>query len=98
MTVNARRKQSGYLLEIPLIMAIVGMALAIVVPKLPGLPGKVLVAAGALVWIGGLFYMIVMPGWQPGNAPRLRRPWSLLVFLGLALLIGLAAGAMIFGG
>lgn len=75
-----RRKQSGYLMEIPLLMAGVGLLLAVLVPRLPGILGKTLVCLGAVVWIGGLFYMLVMPGWQGGATPRLRRPWNLVVF------------------
>jgi len=77
--------------EIPLIMGAVGILLAIMVPKLPGMAGKVLVVVGALVWIVGFYYLIVVPGWQPGNSSRFHRPWNLIVFLGIAVTLSLAA-------
>jgi len=87
----SRRNQSGYLVEIPLLMVGVGILLAILVPGLPVMLGKVLVSVGAIVWIGGLFYMLVVPGWHAGSTPRLRKPWNLIVFLALSATICLAA-------
>jgi hypothetical protein len=82
-----RRKQSGYLMEIPLLMAGVGLLLAVLVPRLPGILGKALVCLGAVVWIGGLFYMLVLPGWLGGATPRLRGPWKLVVFIAVSVTI-----------
>ena len=89
------RPRSGYLLEIPLIVFFVGIMLAILLPRLPLLAGKFFVVAGAVVWIAGAFYMIVIPGWQPGNPRRLQPPWSYLVFLAVALLISFVAIAFV---
>ena len=89
-----KRAQSGYMIEIPLIVAVVAVLGSIILPNLPPLGQKVAVVLGALVFIAGAFYMIVVPGWQPG-AQRLRPPWSLLVFALVALLIAFVAGAFV---
>lgn len=82
-----KRGQSGYLLEVPLIVMAVAVALTVLLPILPKVAGKILAVAGSVAIIGGLYYVIVIPGWQPGDASRLRWPWSLLVFLTIASLI-----------
>lgn len=94
---NSKRSQSGYLMEIPLIMAAVSVLLAIAIPNLPSALGKGLLVVGTLVWIGGLYYMIVIPGWQPGNRSSLRRVWKLSLFLVLAGLLSFAVGAYVLG-
>lgn len=94
---NSRRSQSGYLMEIPLIMAAVGVLLAIAIPHFPIALGKGLLVLGALVWIGGLYYMIVIPGWQPGRRSYGGRAWRLGLFLLLAGLLSFAAGAYVLG-
>lgn len=85
-----KRDQSGYLLEVPLIVMAVAVVLAVLLPMVPKVVGKVLAVAGSTAIIGGLYYMIVIPGWQPRDASRLRWPWNLLVFLAIAFLIILA--------
>jgi hypothetical protein len=92
---RSKHWQSGYLYEIPLILMAVAVLLAILLPTLPKVAGKVLALAGAVVIIGGLYYMIVIAGWQPGDTSRLRWPWSLVVFLAIALLVVLAAGVYV---
>src|SRR5687767_6192196 len=94
---NLKRLQSGYMLEIPLIMAAVAVVLAIALPRMPLVLGKVLLVVGTLVWIGGLYYMIVIPGWQPGNTSQMRRAWRWTWFLLLAGLLGFIAGAYVLG-
>ena len=97
---NLKRRQSGYMIEVPLILLAVAVLVSIAVPRLPVVLGKVLVVVGALVWIGGLYYMIVVPGWQPGNPPpsRWRRLWKLLVFIGIAGFLIVGAGAYVVRG
>lgn len=92
----ARRSQSGYLLEIPLIMAVVGVLLALALPHLSIALRKGLLVLGALVWLGGLYYMIVIPGWQPGRRSG-GRAWRLGLFLLVAGLSSLAVGAYVLG-
>lgn len=92
---HARRSQSGYLLEIPLIMAVVGVLLAVAIPHLSSALRKGLLVLGALVWIGGLYYMIVIPGWQPGRRSYGGRAWRLGLFLLLAGLFSFAVGAYV---
>lgn len=89
-----RRAQRGYMIEIPIIVVVIGVLVTIILPKLPPLGQKVAVVLGALVFIAGAYYMIVIPGWQP-DAKRLRWPWNLVVFIPVALLIALLAGAFV---
>ncbi|MCX7258513.1 MAG: hypothetical protein NTZ64_17850 [Polaromonas sp.] len=91
---QAKRSQSGYLMEIPLIMAVVGVLLAVAIPHLSSALRKGLLVLGTLVWIGGLYYMIVIPGWQPGRRSG-GRAWRLGLFLLLAGLFSLAVGAYV---
>jgi hypothetical protein len=92
---KSRRKLTGYMIEIPIIVVVIGVLLSVILPKLPPLGQKITVVLGALVFIAGAYYMIVIPGWQP-EAKRLRPPWSLLVFALVALLIAFVAGAFVF--
>jgi hypothetical protein len=91
-----KNKQSGYLLEIPIIMLAVGMLLTFLLPVLPDIIRKIVVIISALVWIAGSYYMIVTPGWQPGNNSRLRYPWSLVVFIIFAALLAFTTAAYVF--
>ena len=94
-TKTTHQRQEGYLMEIPLLMGAIAILLAIALPRLPVMLGKALVVVCALVWIGGIFYMLVLPGWQPGAAERLKNPWNTLVFAGIAVAICIAALAFI---
>lgn len=91
---NSRRSQSGYLMEIPLIMAVVGVLLVVAIPHLSIALRKGLLVLGTLVWLGGLYYMIVIPGWQPERRSY-GRAWWLGLFLLLAGLFSFAAGAYV---
>jgi hypothetical protein len=68
-----KNKQSGHLLEIPLIMMAVALLLVILLPILPKVIGKIAVIIGGLVWIRCIHYM---PGLQPGSDT-----WGDIVFL-----------------
>jgi len=89
-SMNMKRRQRGYLLEVPIIVALVGLVLAVLVPNLPPSGQKVAVVMAALVFIPCAYYMIVAPGWQP-DARRLRAPWNILAFVAVAALAGFAA-------
>jgi hypothetical protein len=93
-----RHSQSGYMLEIPVIMFAAAILLALALPRLPAVFAKILVVVVTLVWIGGLYYMIVIPGWRPGNPSRISRVWRLTQFLVLAGLLSFAAGAYVVAG
>lgn len=67
------RSQAGFLLEVPLGLMILGCVLAFVLPKLPPLWAAVLLGFAAAAVCGGLWYMIVTPGWRPGEPRPLRR-------------------------
>lgn len=78
--------QRGYLLEIPLIIMITGILLAILMPILPKIATKILAVIGAIIFIAGFYYIIVIPGWQP-NASQLGRIGKLIIFSIISLLI-----------
>jgi type II secretory pathway component PulM len=93
--VKVKRDQTGYMLEVPVIVMVVGVGLAVLVPQLPPRGQKIAVMLGALILIACAYYMIVIPGWQPG-ATRLRAPWNLIVFSAVAALLAFGAGAFAF--
>jgi predicted secreted protein len=72
--------------------------LAILLPRSPSIGRDVLIVVAALALIWGLYYMIVTPGWQPGNPRSLRYPYSLMVFIVIALVIALLTVMHIFSG
>jgi len=63
------------------------LALAILAPRLPLIGQKVLIGVAVVPIVFGLFYMIVAPGWVPGNSGRVRRALRMALFLGLAAAI-----------
>lgn len=83
------KKQKGYLLEIPLILSLVTILLAALLPILPEMAAKSLVVIATPIIIGCLHYMIVTPGWQPGQRFLLGRRVRWLAFL-------MASGFMVF--
>jgi hypothetical protein len=87
------RRQSGYLLEVQIIVAVVAIFLVLVVPMLPPLGRKLAAVVAALVFIAGAYYDLVTPGWRPGT--RLHPPWNWVVFALVAALITLTAGAYV---
>lgn len=84
---NKKNKQAGYLLEVPLLMMVVGIFLAIFLPLLPKIIAKILLVIGALIWIAGSYYMLIIPGWQPDTSSRLRFPWNWLVLIGMSAIL-----------
>ena len=96
--ISSRKQQRGYLLEIPLLLAVIGIVLAVLLPNLPPIGQKILLVIAVLPTLFGLYYMIVTPGWMPDTSGRLRPPWSLLVFLLVAAAILTVLGLFIFGG
>ena len=91
--VNVKRRQCGYLLEIPLLVALVVIVAVVIGPMLPPLGQKLVVIAAALVVIAGAYYDLVIPGWRP--TPRLAPPWSWIVFGAVATLVAVGAGAFV---
>lgn len=91
---SSRQLQRGYLLEVPILIMVVFIVLAVLVPNLPPLGQKILLCIAAVPILFGLFYMIVIPGWMPSNKGRLKPPWNLLLFLLLAA--GIVAGVALF--
>jgi hypothetical protein len=94
---SSKNRQAGYLYEVPLLVMAVIVILTVLLPHLPIVVRKIFAIAGGIVVIAGLYYMIVIPGWQ-GNTPRLRRPWSVIIFLIIALFIALIAALYVMRG
>lgn len=92
---SLRNRQTGYLIEIPLLLAAIGIVSSILLPKLPLFGQKIVIGIAVVPVLLGLFYMIVMPGWTPNSNGRLQPPWTWLVFLLLAALIVGVATAFI---
>lgn len=91
-----RSSQRGYLLEIPILLVMVIVVASIILPKLPPLGQKILIALAAIPILFFLYYMIVIPGWMPTDTTRLKRPWNLVVFLLLAIPIVVIAVLIVF--
>lgn len=90
------KRQICYLLEAPLILVATGILLAILLSALSEITGKALVVVSAIVSIGGLNYMIIIPGWEPDVQSNLGRAGKLRIFSGVAPLIFPSAGAYVF--
>ena len=91
---SPRQRQNGYLLEIPILLMAEGVVISIVFPMLSPLGQKILIGIAAVALLFGLYYMIVVPGWMPGDSGRIRPPWNLLVFL--LLTAAIIAGMVLF--
>lgn len=83
----SRLRQRGYLLEVPILIMVVFLVLAVLIPNLSPIGRKIALALAAIPILFGLYYMIVIPGWMPGDKSRLKPPWNLLAFLFVAALI-----------
>lgn len=89
------KRQRGYLLEIPLIVITMGILLAILIPILPKIASKILISIGMVILIGGFYYMLIIPGWQP-NAKPLKGIWKWSIFVSISLLLLFIASSYVF--
>lgn len=94
---NHLNHQRGYLLEIPLLMVIAALSAMLLWAMLPSWARVALLIAVAVVWIFGLYYMLLAPGWQPLGQARPNRPLRLASFLILTTLIVLAVALAAIG-
>ena len=81
------KKSRGYLLEVPIILAAVGILLSIFLPMIHNIiVKKIILSIGVLIGLACSYYMIVIPGWQPNRtlAPFI---WRLIKFIILAALV-----------
>ncbi|NTV94859.1 MAG: hypothetical protein HGA75_05515 [Thiobacillus sp.] len=93
-SVASGKRQHGYLMEVPLMLMVIGIVLAILLPRL-SLPGrKVVVGLAVLPVLFGLYYMMIAPGWMPAGERRPRAFWNWLMFAMAALAV--IAGALFF--
>jgi hypothetical protein len=97
MLPQPHRRQSGYLLEIPILLVLVVLGGAFLLPQLSPVGRKILLGIAVLPVLFCFFYMIVTPGWQPNSAGRLKPPWGLLAFLLLAAVIVVGVVRFIVG-
>ncbi|CAG1020321.1 hypothetical protein DOJK_00260 [Patescibacteria group bacterium] len=82
------KKQSGYLLEIPLLLAIDCILLSIFLPMISHIIiKKILLCIGVLIGLACSYYMIVIPGWQPNQSSRLPIIWRMIKFFMLTALV-----------
>lgn len=96
VTPEPRRRQRGYMMEVPLILMAVGIVVAILLPMLPPVGQKILLVLALVPVLFALYYMIVIPGWTPNSAGRLRPPWSLLLFAIVAIVLLSGIGLFAF--
>ncbi|MFY9314102.1 MAG: hypothetical protein WAO95_00925 [Burkholderiales bacterium] len=94
---HSRRLQRGYLLEIPILLVVVAMGTSFLFPHLSPVGRKILIAIAAFPVLFCLYYMIVIPGWQPSSRGRLKPPWSMLAFLLLAAMIVVGVVSFVLG-
>jgi len=92
---SPRRFQRGYLLEIPIILFVLVIALSLLMPRLSLVGQKIVIATAVIPIVFCLFYMIVAPGWVPGTHRRGLSVWRLALFLGCAAAIVIGVGAFI---
>jgi hypothetical protein len=88
------RPQRGYLLEIPILLAAVTIVVAVLLPMLPPIGQRVLVALAAVPVLFCLYYMIVTPGWMPGQ--RIATGALVRWMLFMLLAVGIVAGVSMF--
>jgi hypothetical protein len=92
---SSRQFQRGYLLEIPIMLFLLLVVLALILPGLPLNGQKLLLAIAVVPIVFGLFYMVVIPGWMPGSVSWGSRVWRVALFLGCAAAIVAGVGAFI---
>lgn len=90
----SRRLQHGYLLEVPIILLLVGIVVAVLFPGLEPMAQKILLGIAVVPVLFCLYYMIVIPGWMPGDNRRLRPPWNFVAFVIMAAAI--IGGVLLF--
>ncbi|MGO9374141.1 MAG: hypothetical protein ACLQBD_18890 [Syntrophobacteraceae bacterium] len=89
--------EGGYLMEIPILLFMMILALTILIPHFSSLGRRILLGIAAVPILFALFYMIVIPGWMPSDKARLRPPWNWLVFLLVATPIVVAVLVIVLG-
>jgi hypothetical protein len=87
---HPERYQRGFLLEVPLLMSAVAIVTMSLWNVLPAWAAKAMLGFAVLVWIGGLCYMWVAPGWQPRpTGSRGRKSRIFLIGIVLLIVVGL---------
>ena len=72
--------QHGYLMEVPIILAVTLITLAVFLPMLPPIGRKIAMVVAALPVLYCLYYMIVTPGWRPNPTRWLTPLLRMIIF------------------
>jgi len=92
---SSRDFQRGYLLEIPIILFVLLIALSLLMPRLSLIGQKIAIGIAAIPIVFCLFYIIVAPGWVPSTHRRTGLILRMTMFLGCAAAIVTGVGAFI---
>jgi len=88
------KKQAGYMIEMPLLIAVVGILLSIILPMIQHRTLEIIVwIVSILTVLPAVYYMIATPGWQPKQTERssfVGRFVVLLVIIALILFVAIA--------
>jgi len=84
-----RNRQAGYLLEVPVILMATALILAFVLPSISGITRQITLTVGILICTGCLYYVLLTPGWQPGDGGGRLPLWRRLLWFGLVALSAL---------
>ena len=81
---------------IPLFVTWLGIHLGILLPLMPAMIGKAAVIVSALIAIAGLYYMLIIPGWQPGQVRKSRKVLFIRFGVALTFVLLATAGYLVF--
>ena len=82
------KKQAGYMMEMPLLIAAVGIVLAIILPMLQNKTIEIIIWIVSIVTVlPALYYMMVAPGWQPKQTGRSSPVWRSVILVIIIVLI-----------
>jgi hypothetical protein len=90
-----RRHQRGYLYEIPAILLLLLLALALIVPRLPAVARRVVLGLAIIPILCCLFYILARPAWTNAAGDPGRRYGRLGWFLACAVAVLAVVAALI---
>ncbi|GFO56373.1 hypothetical protein GMSM_33800 [Geomonas sp. Red276] len=83
--VQRNQSQAGYLMEVPILLCLVAVSLALIIPHLSTFGRKIAVSIAAFPVLFCLYYMIVIPGWRGGERASLGPVMRWVIFALAAL-------------
>lgn len=87
-------RQRGFLLEVPLLMTVAAVVVALLFPRLSGWQANSVLVIAAGIWLAGLYYLLILPGWQPGQSHRFPRGRMVVFAVAAALVLILTGSAL----